>query len=193
MSRNKRLIAAAALALPLAALGGCMTATPDQPYVPEGAAGTHGGFSEQRIAPDRFLVKFHGNELTSRERVEAYLLYRAAELTVQNGYDSFAMEHQGMEHDVRTYAEPRYGPWWGPYWHPAWGYYRGGYGWNYWDPWRGGPFWGSYVDTRTVEAFEARAEIAMMKGAPPPNVRHALDARTVMARLAPTIELPKRG
>ena len=191
MSRNKRLIAAAALALPLAALGGCMTATPYQAYVPEGAAGTHGGFSEQRIAPDRFRVTFHGNEMTSRERVEGYLLYRAAELTLQNGYDSFAMEREGMEHEVRTYAQQHYDPWWGPYWRPYWGYYRGGYGWSYWDPRMGGPFWGSYVDTRTVEAFEARAEISMRKGTNPGDPR-VMDARAVMARLAPTIELPKR-
>ena len=66
------------------------------------AGGVHGGYSEQRLAPDRYIVKFHGNELTSRDRVEGYLLYRAAEVTTQNGYDWFTVVDRRTEHDVRT-------------------------------------------------------------------------------------------
>ena len=190
--RKSRFAGAAALALSLAALGGCMTATPYQPYIPEGGPGTHGGYSDQMIAPDRYVVRFHGNELASRERVEGYLLYRAAELTVNHGYDWFMMDQKGMEHEIHTYAEQHYSPWWGGYWRPAWGYYRGSLGWNYWDPWMGGPWWGDTIDYHTVEAFEATAEISMHKGVPPADPR-AMDARAVMARLAPTIELPKQG
>ena len=190
---NRRFVAAAAIALPLATLGACMTATPYQPYIAEGRAGTHGGFSEQAIAPDRYIVRFHGNEMTSRERVEGYLLYRAAELTAQSGYDWFMMDDRRMEHEVQTYAHPSYGPWYGTYWRPYWGYYRGGLGWSYWDPWMGGPFWYDTIDVHTVEAFEASAEISMHKGPIPAGETRAMDARTVMARLAPTIELPKKG
>lgn len=186
-------LAAAAVALSLASLSGCMTATPYQPYIPEGGPGTHGGYSEQMLAPDRYLVKFHGNELASRERVEGYLLYRAAELTTSHGYDWFTMDQKGLEHDVRTYAEHHYSPWWGRSWQPYWGYYRGGIGWNYWDPSMGDPFWAEHVDIRTVEAFEASAEITMRKGPVPAGDARAINARTVMARLRPTIELPKKA
>lgn len=191
-----RFLSAAALSLPLAALAGCVEGpTPYQPYVSEGRAGVHGGFTEQRLAPDRFVIRFHGNEMTSRDRVEGYLLYRAAELTVQNGYDWFQMADRHTEHDVKTIVEPDpfYQPWYGyPYWRPYWGYYGSGYGWRYWDPWAGGPFWYDRMDVRTVEAFETTAEIVMRKGVLPPGDPKAMDARAVMAQLGSRIELPKR-
>ena len=68
------------LALPITAalaLAACATATPYQPL-----RGSGGGFTEQRLQPDRYRVAFVGNDYTSRQRVENYLLYRAAELTV---------------------------------------------------------------------------------------------------------------
>jgi len=190
---KSRFARAAALALSLAALGGCMTATPYQPYIPEGGPGTHGGYSEEQLTPDDFIVRFHGNELTSRERVEGYLLYRAAELTLQHGYDWFHPVTSHMEHEVSTYTTTSYQPYYGyPYWRPYWGYYNGGMGWNYWDPWMGGPFWGDSVDVHTVEAFEATAEISMHKGPILASEPKAMDARSVLAKLGPTIELPKK-
>jgi hypothetical protein len=191
---KRRLLAAAALALSMAALGGCETATPYQPYIPEGARGVHGGYSDQQLAPDRFLVRFHGNDLASRERVEGYLLYRAAELTVEHGYDWFMMDDRRMEHDTRTTVEPDpfYRPYYGyPYWRPYWGYYGTGYGWRYWDPWLGDPFWFRRNDVRTYEAFEASAEVVMHKGPMPAANPRAMNAREVIARLQPTIELPR--
>jgi hypothetical protein len=190
-----RYLAAAALALILAPLAGCATApTPYQPYIAENGPGVHGGYSDQRLAPNRFVVKFHGNEFTSRERVEGYLLYRAAELTVQNGYDWFMMDDRRMEHEVQTYSYPTsgYRPFFGySSWRPTWGYYRGGMGWSYWDPWLGDPFWADTVNTQTIEAFEASAQIAMNKGPLPPNDARAIDARTVMAELRTSVEQPK--
>jgi hypothetical protein len=194
--KKTRFLAAAALALSVAALAGCVTGpTPYQPYVSERGPGVHGGFSDQRLAPDRYVVRFHGNDMTSRERVEGYLLYRAAELTVQNGFDWFQMADRRTEHDVKTVVQPDpfYQPWYGhPYWRPSWGYYGRGYGWRYWDPWGGGPFWYDRMDVRTVEAFETTAEIVMRKGPTPAGDPRAMDARGVMAQLAPRIELPRR-
>ena len=113
MKLRHRSTAAAAFAILLAALVGCTTATPYQPYRPESVGGVHGGYSEQRLAPDRYLVRFHGNELTSRDRVEGYMLYRAAELAVQNSFDSFQIVERHTEHDVETYVDrdPLYRPW----------------------------------------------------------------------------------
>ena len=186
----------AALAISLGgAVAGCATTpTPYQPYVQESARGVHGGYSEQRLAPDRFIVRFHGNEFTSRDRVEGYLLYRSAELTLQNGFDSFVMVDRHTEHDVQTYVspDPFYRPWYGPaygYWHPDWSYYRPQTGWNNWYPGMG-PFWYDRADVTTVEAFEASAEIVLHKGPPPPDRPHIFDARKVIADLAPGMELP---
>jgi hypothetical protein len=47
------------------------------------------GYSEQQIEENRYRVSFAGNSATTRQTVEDYLLYRAAELTVQTGHDWF--------------------------------------------------------------------------------------------------------
>jgi hypothetical protein len=47
------------------------------------------------------------------------------------------------------------------------------------------------MDVHTVEAFEATAEIVMHKGPIPTDQPSAMDARAVMAKIGPTIELPK--
>jgi hypothetical protein len=192
--RAKRNALAAALALVVTA---CTTATPYQPYQPEFTSGVHGGYSEQRLQPDRYLVRFHGNELTSRERVEAYLLYRAAELTVQNGYDWFAIIDRRIEHDVQTIVrpDPFYRPLYGsdyPYWRPYWRYYSRDLGWETWYPGYGDPFWADRVDVSRVESFEALAEVKLGRGPIAGGEQRAFGARQVMARLAPTIELPRK-
>lgn len=183
----------AALAL-LAALAACATATPYQPDLPGQAVS--GGYSEQRLGADRYRVSFAGNALTSRDRVEGYLLYRAAELTLQNGYDGFVIVDRFTEHDVRTYVEPDpfYRPWYGSrysYWRPHWRYYRPGWGWDVWHPEWGDPFWAGRVDMRTVESFEAEAEIVMHRGPTTGDPDRSFDARRVIADLEPTIERPE--
>ncbi len=185
--------AAAALACLATA---CTTATPYQAYRSTSAGGVHGGYSDQRLASDRFIVTFHGNDLTSRERVEGYLLYRAAELTLQNGFDWFTIIDRRTEHDVRTYVrpDPYYRPWFGgsyAQWQPYWRYYRRGYGWNVWYPGIGDPFWADRTDIQRVELFEASAEIILHKGPIPATEERAFDAHSVMTDLKPTIELPK--
>ena len=196
MKRTSRRIGSL-VALSLAAgLAGCTTATPYQPYRPEFAAGVHGGYSEERLAPDRYIVRFHGNELTSRDRVEGYLLYRSAELAVQQQYDWFTIVDRHTEHDVQTYVrpDPFYRPWYGPdygYWRPHWRYSQRGV-WGVWHPELGDPFWASRMNVQTVESFEAEAEIVLHKGTPAASDERAFDAREILARLGPTIELPKR-
>ena len=190
-SRRVTLGSAGAVALCIAALTGCTTATPYQPYRAGDLSAAHGGYSEQRLGADRFLVRFHGNELTSRERVEGYMLYRAAELTLQNGYDSFEIVERHTEHDVETRVrpDPFYPSWYGStygWWRPHWRYYYPGTGWGPWSPYGYGS-----VDIQRVESFEAEAEIIMRRGVS--NLgRRVFDARRVIADLGPTIQMPRR-
>ena len=175
------------LAAPIAAalvVAACATATP---YQPIGTQGSRGGFAEQRIEANRYRVVFVGNDYTSRARVENYLLFRAAELTLANGYDGFTIVRRDTDKDVdiRSYGSPGFYPGWNPYWR-----YRGRYGWRYWDPWYGDPFWGDTIDVRTVESYEATAEIVMFRGARAGDP-HSFDARQVIANLRPTIMVPK--
>ena len=184
--------AVAALALSLG-LTACETATPYQPNIPGQA--TSGGYSEQRLEPDRWRVNFTGNSMTSRETVEGYLLYRAAELTLQNGDDWFQMIDRNTERNARTYVQPDplYSPWYGPgfgYWRPSWRYRTRGFGWRTWDPFWGDPFWADRVDVTTVQSFEAAAEIVTHKGAKPQGDPRAFDAHAVVANLGPKIQYP---
>lgn len=184
-------IAAALLALSTSA---CMTATPYQPETTRGRA--PGGYSEERLAEDGYRVHFTGNNLTSRDRVEGYLLYRAAELTLQNGYDRFEIVDRLTERDTETYVhpDPRYRPYYGAgygYWRPHWRYYQPVLGWSDWHPEWGAPFWTETVNTQTVEHFHAHAEIVMGRGAVTAGERRAFDARSVIADLEPTIVRPE--
>lgn len=187
---------ATALAAALVATVGltaCATATPYQPNV-RGQA-VSGGFSEVRLESDRFRVNFAGNSLTSRETVERYLLYRAAELTVDQGADWFSLVERQTDRKARTYVDPDPHAGFGPYgyWRPYWRYYGPRWGWRAWDPWYGDPFWADRVDVRTVERFEATAEIVLGHGPKPPNDPRAFDAREVLANLGPTIVRPAPG
>ena len=176
-----------------AALAACETATPYQPNRPGNAAS--GGFSEMRLESNRFRVTFAGNSLTSRETVEGYLLYRAAELTLAQGFDTFTIVDRHTDRDRATYVEPDplYRPWYGPgfgYWRPHWRYYGRGYGWRGWDPLWGDPFWADRVDVRTIDKFDASAEIVMAHGPKVPGDPKAFDARAVMDNLGPRIQRP---
>lgn len=50
-----------------------------------------GGYDEEQLSPDTWHVKFAGNGYTTRETVQTFWLYRAAELTLQHGYSSFSI------------------------------------------------------------------------------------------------------
>jgi hypothetical protein len=186
----------AALVLFLAlGLAACETATPYQPSAP-GRAGS-GGYSEARLEPNRWRVTFTGNTVTSRETVEGYLLFRAAELTLQSGDDWFAMVDRNTERDARTYVnpDPLYSPWYGPgfgYWRPSWRYHARGFGWNTWDPFWGDPFWADQVDVTTIQSFQASAEIVTHKGARPVGDQRAFDAHEVVTNLGPKIQYPEK-
>lgn len=170
------------------ALTACTTATPYQPLAQRGA--TTGGYFDEQIEADRFRVTFSGNSMTSRETVERYLLYRAAELTRQRGYDWFVMANRDTERRSRTVVDQPFGP--GPYgyWGPSWRYYNRGFGWRSWDPFWGDPFWDRSVDIRTIDRYEASAEIVMGRGRKPAGDVHAFDAAEVMTNLGPNIMRP---
>jgi hypothetical protein len=190
MTATARLVRRLVVAAGAAALAaGCATPTP---YQPIGTQGARGGFSEVRVAPNRYRVTFTGNTLTSRQRVENYLLFRAAELTLEQGSDCFTIVDRATDRNVETrvYRDP-FVP--GPYawWRPSWRY-RGAWGWRSWDPWYGDPFWADNIDVRTVQSFEANAEIAMTRSCRDDDPR-SFPAREVIANLQSTIELPRDG
>lgn len=173
-------------------LAACATPTPYQPII--AASPAQGGYYEKQLAPDRWQVSFAGNTLTSRETVEGYLLYRAAELTLEQDRGWFEILDREVEREVRRdiYRDPLYDPWWGyPNWRPYWRYYNTSLGWRYWYPGSGDPFWAGRSQMRTVERYEVHANILMHRGAKPPGNGRSFDARDVLEMLEPRIKRPK--
>lgn len=169
----------------------CVTETTYRPATGQGFA--RSGYSDRQIEGDRFQVSFAGNSYTSRDTVERYLLYRAAELTVQRGYDYFIFADRDVDRRSQTYSTPGYGGFgggFGGFWGPSWRYH-GGFGWRTWDPFFGGPFFDNGIDIRTIDKYEAHAEIVVGHGPKPRDNIRAFDAHDVIRNLGPTIVLPK--
>jgi hypothetical protein len=149
------------------------------PYQPGAANSSDRGYSESKIENDRYRISFKGNSLTDRETVENYMLYRAAELTLQSGYDTFTIVNRDVDKDSRT---RQYGGYMGT--RLSYTYFVPGYGWMgayepYWTP--------SRYDQ--VTRYEAFAEIVMSRGAKSADP-NAFDARQVSQNLANQIQRP---
>jgi hypothetical protein len=193
MRRSALLLAAAAAAACALSLAGCETATPYQPLNARGSQAS-GGYSERQVEANRYIVRFAGNSLTSRETVERYLLLRSAELTLQSGYDWFTTVDRHTDRDTRyfTTPDPFYSGW-GGYWGPRWGFYGPRYGawrYGYWGPRGWGDPFGPDFDIHAVTQYEASAEIVMGKGPKPASDPRAFDARAVQEHLAGTVQRP---
>ena len=163
-----------------AALAACAQPTPYQSAEP----GSY-GYQQTVIESDRYLVSFNGNSLTDRETVELFLLFRAAELTLERGSDHFTIVRRDTETDRRTVTTGD--PFGSPfgmryrYFHPRYGWY----GWH-------DPFWDDDLRTRDITRYEAQAEIVLGRG-PAPNSPDAFDAREVIANIGPRVTRPETG
>jgi hypothetical protein len=152
-----------------ALLAACATATPYQP------AHRGEGYSDQKLESNRFRIGFAGNSLTPRQTVENYLLYRAAELTLANGYDYFVLA------DHSTEAQKEYSQSVSAY---------GGFGRYGWYPASMIGIGTVFPITSTTE-YVAQADVLMMKGRKPKGDLKAFDAREVKENLEPSIKRPK--
>lgn len=154
-------------------LAGC--AYGPTPYQP----GDRQGYSEIRLEADRFRVSFRGNSLTDRETVELYLLVRAAELTLANGFDTFSIVERATDRQSRLSSAPAGldGRFTYLYFHPRFGWVAA------YDP-----FW-SISRTEQLTRFDASAEISLAKGPKGDDV-HAFDARDVLANLSSRVVRP---
>ncbi|MBB4617127.1 CC0125/CC1285 family lipoprotein [Sphingomonas abaci] len=176
------------------ALAGCTTPTTYHPAADVSANSP--GYSDKQLSTNTYEVNFTGNTVTSRDTVDRYLFYRAAQLTIQKGFRTFTMMKGDTALDDTIYANvepagPGFG-WngWGGYWAPSWRYH-GPFGWRTWAPWQDGPFWGDQVDINSVDNYQATAVIKMSNTPVTASTPHSYDAQTVIERLTPTIKLPK--
>ncbi len=197
---KRTLLAAAAMVALLGGLTACETATPYQKLNP--AEAYAGGYTDTRLNADHWRVGFSGNSVTSRETVERYLLYRAAELTVSQGFDWFEENDQQTDKQTKVFVDPFYSSGWGATygygWRPSWRFHRGGGGfyggaWASWGPgygpWGYADPWGPSAVTE-FNRYDVSADISMGHGPRPPGGK-ALDAREVMMNLGAGIQRPK--
>jgi hypothetical protein len=177
-------------AVALLLLGGCATSTP---YA-SNAEKTY-GYGDQQIEDNRWMVSFSGNSLTDRQTVETYLLYRAAELTSQAGFDYFRVVQRDTDSESRFLSTGRH---FSPYYsgfYPSYGFFGhhgfhrphhfGGFGHG-----RYGYGFGA-SDLREITRYEANAEIIMGRGQKPPDDPAYFDADGVLTNLAGKIERPE--
>ncbi len=154
-------------------LAGCAVPTPYQPAI-DGF-----GYSEQQIEAARYRVTFAGNSVTPRESVENYVLYRAAQLTTEQGYDYFKMVKQDTEKSTSYYSQ---------------GYVDDDFLYPF-DRRRHFRSSLGYTSGTSypIEEYSAQADILMFKGEKPADDVTAYNARDVLQQLRGTIDRPNGG
>jgi hypothetical protein len=191
MTRISKAAVVTALALGIG-LAACETSTPYQPLA--ASESSWGGYADHRLGDDRYQISFSANEFTPLRTVDDYLLYRAAELTVAQGYDVFKMADlqqvgqragfTGLGAATASLEERTY-------WRPALSF----------DPAEGRSSWkyGAYLGEAGRSArstahqrgrFQATAEIILLHGRKSADNPAVFDAHQVMASLAGTIKKP---
>ena len=73
---------------------------------PYGQYGLLGGLTDSRIDANTFSISVDNNGFTSEQTTSMHALYRAAELTVENGFDYFLITSDGSHQSSMGMAMP---------------------------------------------------------------------------------------
>ncbi len=144
------------------------------PYQPRGFLG---GYSDSRIDSNTVRVSFYGNGHTSQEKVENSMLYRCAEVTLQDGYDYFTIASGGTTPSYSSYTTP------GTYNQ----FTQYGYG--------TASTFGTYEPGETIitKRFESSVLIKMFNGIKPSNSPNTYDAHELIHYMKPQITSQNAG
>lgn len=153
-----RLVVIALLTGMLAACGGPAAYKPIENGV---------GYGDQKLEANRYRVWFAGNSRTPRETVEDFVLYRAAEITLEQGYDYFVLSDRTTDGERQASSGVSLG--------------LGGI--------RFGSRSGVSVGTGigipigSNAQYYGQADVTLMRGRKPPEDLAAYDAREIKANL----------
>ncbi len=190
-----------------AILSACATTTP---YQPASKPGSFDGFTQTLIENDRARVSFAGNSSTERETVENYLIFRAAELAIERGYDHFSFEERDTETKTRLSST-------GSSFNRGFGspfgysFYSPRFGWSRFGSFRGSRFsrfnsfgrfnnfgrfnsFGGFnnFSVREITKYRATAEVKFRRGiGSSADEGKTFNAREVIENLGPTIVYPE--
>lgn len=167
------------------ALASCMTTGL---YQRADVAAGRAGYAETRLGEGSWRVEFVGDDFTSRETVETYLLYRAAELAVENGYDWFASSTPAISEETDIIVEaPRRDEYRARYWRPNWRR-RNRFFWSDLDPVGPIPREPREPHVSADVRYSASADIVLGHG---PMPEGAFDARATLGELETSIQRPQ--
>ncbi|MEM9011167.1 MAG: hypothetical protein AAGE18_08075 [Pseudomonadota bacterium] len=168
---------ALAIAVVATTLTACVEPTPYAPVE------KRDGYANKALEENRYRVSFSGNTQTSRDTVETYLLFRAAEVTLATGHDWFRIADSDTEAETSFRSTTN-------------GFGRGGFGGGrfFRSGFRGG-FFGDFstTTTRPITRYEAFANILVFEGEKPDDADSAYDARSVIETLGGQIIRPAPG
>jgi hypothetical protein len=172
------------LAIGAVGLAACASPTPF-----ERASGTdETGYASSQLSTDRYRVSFEGNQATSRETVETYLLYRAAQIADRENSPYFVVSARDVDAqlDVDRYRH-------------AYTTTPGlfGYGYSYAYPYYTtsayGPGYGGFAAPTTVDvddSYEAAAIIELYDSRPMGR-ENVFETADVLTRLDAKVRRPQ--
>ena len=176
MIRKYFLVQVLVLVAVLVGLSGCATATHYQ------ASHKGNGYSDEQLESNRYRVTFSGNSFTPRETVENYLLYRAAEITLDNDYDYFVIADRDTESKTTYYSTfDDFGGFSRFHSFHRFGFFnRKAFGFN-----RFGGFGTSQI--RSSVRYSTFADIVLFEGSKPNDDPNAYAAKDIQEKLADSI------
>lgn len=156
-----------------------------------------GVFTQQKTGQGKFHLVLSGRHFTSREAIENYLAWRAAELTAEQGFLWFSfVEHRGKGDSL---AVPRRDPNGMRYsfrlafFRPVWRYQLASAPsvWKSWSPFSGKPFWAEGLNGSSILRFEVSADVLLHKGQIEDDNPLAFDAGAVSDYLINQVQPPE--
>jgi hypothetical protein len=149
---------------PAAAPAKPAAASDNPPMVPPAKPGV---FTAQKKGATGYHLVVAGHKFSTRDDIEKYLAYRAAELTMEQKSSWFTFVEARTKGD--TVAEPKRDPaglrysFRMEYWRPVWRYKtKDAPAWKSWSPFAGAAF--ISADPKSITDFEASADIVLHKG-----------------------------
>ena len=130
------------------------------------------GYTQQQIEGNRFRVTFSGNSATPLDTVRNYMLYRAAEATVESGHDYFVVVDQNTQ-STTTYRGSGSTPF--------------GFGSGFRSGGGGVGVGFSSFTAFPDDSFTSWADIVVGDGPKPAGNLNAYNARDVLSQLDPAI------